>query len=376
MNSKKWLKVWFGTGFSIIALVVSINYIVDPFDIFNSKFLKRPFQINERFVKVKFLEENHHKYNSYIFGSSRIGSTDPKFLEKYLPGSKFYNMTCSSADIYDHLVHLEYFIKQGWEIRNLYIQIDIENMSSFGKFESDYLRKLYPKVANRSLVSGYLDFLTNVFPENTKGKIKENFFKHSDTNYYTYTKGTWLREEFIQRIKNNCEKHIALERSFNTPRNRILKSKKIPEMMAALKRIKELCRENNINLIIFITPHNQNLTDWFVIDDYMNFLEEMAKIVDYYDFSGYNSVTTNNCYYMEMSHYIPYLAKLVAARIFNDNSINVPEDFGKHITKNNVKEHIKKLRKEIIAHDAMPYKERQLISSKPDYSLIPQPNTH
>ena len=32
-------------------------------------------------MKIEFLEKNNKKYNSYMFGSSRIGSTNPQDIE-------------------------------------------------------------------------------------------------------------------------------------------------------------------------------------------------------------------------------------------------------------------------------------------------------
>ena len=170
MNKKKLIKIFLLIYILVFAIpfiyIGMVNYIVDPFNIFHTKFLKEQFQMNERFMKIEYLEENKNKYNSYMFGSSRIGTTPPSVIDKYLESAKFYNFTVSSANLYDYLMHLKYFIKSEYPIKNLYLQIDIDNISSYSRSESDYLRKLHPFVLEENLEKYYLSYfhvLASVF---------------------------------------------------------------------------------------------------------------------------------------------------------------------------------------------------------------------
>jgi hypothetical protein len=83
------------------------------------------------------------------------------------------------------------------------------------------------------------------------------------------------------------------------------------------------------------------MMDTFYKDDYLNYLKSIAKITDFYDFSGYNSITTNNCNYYETSHYRPHIGELIAGRIFKDKNISIPNDFGTWVTKENVDKYLK-----------------------------------
>ena len=42
----------------------------------------------------------------------------------------------------------------------------------------------------------------------------------------------------------------------------------------------------------------------------------MAQILDFWDFSGYNSITVNNRNYYEASHYRPFIADRIAKKAF------------------------------------------------------------
>ena len=75
--------------------------------------------------------------------------------------------------------------------------------------------------------------------------------------------------------------------------------------------------------------------------------QKLASIIDFYDFSGLNSVTRNNLNYYEEDHYRYLVGNMIVKRIFGCGNINVPDDFGVLVTKNNVNEHITKQRWEL-----------------------------
>lgn len=347
MNSKKWIRIWLFSGMFVFLSIGIFNYLINPFEIFHTKILKYRFQMNERFIKINHLDKNYDKYNSYIFGSSRVGTTHPEVIEKYISDSKFYNFTISNANLYDHIMHLKYFLYKKYPIKNLYLQIDLNNMSSYGNDKLDYLRRLHPSVVNESLVAFYLEYLFNFFPFNTKGKIKQNLNNINNGEYFFETTGIWTREKKEQKIIENCNEYVSSEPSFNKLyiRNKTFRFQK--ETLSSLKDIKKICHINNINLYVYITPHNQKMMDEFIISDYLKFLKFLSKITDFYNFSAYNSITTNNCNYYEHSHYRPHVGKLIAAKIFNDPIVNTTKDFGVFVTKYNVEEYLESLKRQI-----------------------------
>jgi len=107
-----------------------------------------------------------------------------------------------------------------------------------------------------------------------------------------------------------------------------------PRLEEVLSKINLLCNENNIELITFITPHRRSVQDAYVIDDYIAFLRTLSKYNNFYDFSGYNSVTIDDHNYYESSHYLSKIGDLIAARILDDKTVVVPEDFGMLVKKN------------------------------------------
>ena len=352
MNTKRWLKIWIILTFLSIPTLILINYIVDPLNILHTKFLKYDFQTNERFIKVEYLDKNNYKYNSYLFGSSRIGTTHTKDIEKYIPNSKFYNLTVSLGNFYDYLNHLKYFLKKNYKLDNIYLQIDIGNMGYYGNSNLGYLGKLYPPVIDESLDMFYIEYLTSFLPMSIKGKIQLNINNNKESENHIFTTGIQTNSKKEQLLNSNCKEYIKNEPTFHRSNKRVFSAIFVNETIEALKNIVKLSKENNISLYVFTTPYNKNMMDTVKINDYLEFLKSISKVVNFYDFTGYNSITVNNCNYYEHSHYRPLVGKLIAARIFKDNTVEIPEDFGVYINEDTIENHLVNLRHQIDKYDS------------------------
>jgi hypothetical protein len=353
IRANKWIKYFISMSLLSIGFLMILNYTIDPFNIFHVKLLKHQYQQNERFLKIEFLEKKHDNFNGYMFGSSRIGTTNPKSIEKYLPGSSVYNFSIASANFHDYVEYLRYFIESGYPIQTLYLQLDILNMSKYGHDKSDFLRRAHPYVSDESVFAYYFSYLTGVFPVNIKGKLRLNKKNiGSDKKEYFLNTGVWARPDREKRISNNCDEYVKHVPSFrNTVIKRELGYTKSSENLKALKRIKEIAENNNIKLYVFTTPPNHRIMDIFKIKDYLNYLRDISSVVNFYDFSGYNSITKNNCNFYESKHYRPHIGDMIAARIFSDKSKFVPSDFGVFVTKKNIDKHLKRLNREIEEYD-------------------------
>jgi len=117
----------------------------------------------------------------------------------------------------------------------------------------------------------------------------------------------------------------------------------------ALRDMDELVKftkKYHINLLILINPIHQTTYRDTDLPLFSAFKKQLAAMTDYYDFSGLNSVTTNNYYYYETSHYRPTAGDMMLKRIFGYPPVVVPNDFGVLVTKQNVDEHLRRLHRQ------------------------------
>lgn len=117
----------------IIALTVPVvNYAIDYYGVF--RWSEREFiesnEINDRFVKIEYLlrNRNFEKYDSYLWGSSRVQKTDTK-----LTGKRTYNMGAPAGMPEDCLRDLKQLQKHGVFIDTVYLGLDDLSYLTDGK---------------------------------------------------------------------------------------------------------------------------------------------------------------------------------------------------------------------------------------------------
>ena len=119
------------------------------------------------------------------------------------------------------------------------------------------------------------------------------------------------------------------------------------------KNVIELCQENNIDYRVFISP--THATQYEAIDraglwpTFEDWKREVVKITPVWDFSGYNSITTETISesmknYIDNSHYSQYTGDLVLNKIFADRTNSVPQDFGVLIDRSNLESHLQQIK--------------------------------
>lgn len=359
MNNKTWNVYLINIILSSVILLAIANWIIDPFNVFESKILKKDYQLNERFCKIKYLNSNHHLYNGYILGSSRVAAIQPKLLEQYLPEHKFYNMTVGGCTQYDNLLFLKYFLNNGFNIRTLYLQIDIPDVNGFNPLSINQYVRHHPNVMNESLVGFYSEYLTTLPWKNFWGKINLNLSNSNSIKNMRYdiqNTGCWYLDYANQLIQNDPEYYASLEPSFHEEvTSRYQMGKYLEDNIQALKEIKKLADQNKIQLIVFVPPYHHLMMDSFNQESYVHYLSALSDLFDFWDFSSYHPMVFNNQYYYSKSYFTSELVKLMLARIFEDNTIKVPDDFGIYVRKFNLSSHLEYKRKEIVQRDEQKF---------------------
>lgn len=349
ISSKKWSFLSISLILMIcLVLPALLNLLIDPYTIFHTSTLKQELSVNQRFNKIEYLKYNPNKYNSFMLGNSRIGTTHPKALEQYLPNSHFYNLTLSAGNMEDMVIHIEYLIHHNKPIKNIYLQLDYQDMIYWGHDQKNYEYIQHPDVSKISYLKFYSDYLLIMPFLNFKEKISRNLIPTLESKVIqdTYETGMWIAVKKEKMIKNNPQKYIRNEPSFHVQTINIWKKDPLvyTKMLTALQKIVTLSQQNNINLILYTTPYNHAMLNCFQLDDVAQYLEDISKIHAYYFFSDYNSVTMNDENYYESGHFRGIVGELIAAKIFNDPKKHLPSDFCTYITQSNFlsyKEHIK-----------------------------------
>ena len=337
------------SALSFIFFLVLVNLIVDPYYIFRTPFLKLQHQINDRYAKVSYIKRHPHEVDSLIMGSSRMLFTKPSIVEAYLPESRFYNFGTIGSTLCENYAHIKYFTQSGYKLKNVYIGIDVALALTTSRWsDTDSLIKLHPDVTSKNRLEYYWSYLT-IFPKNDlREKLRINITGKAPQSYDIEKDGTiYAPSVYENKGKDIAQQPILFPAMVQALINR---TPSAAENLDALKKLTALCKEHNIRLILFTSPDNRHMVDTYTADDYFQFLREMAQIVDFWNFGGYNSITLKDGNYADLSHYRPFVSKLIAARIFGDKSTPVPDDFGSLVTKENVETRLASLKKNFLEH--------------------------
>jgi hypothetical protein len=351
MQSSQFVKVWFLSVISIIIMIASLNYFIDPFGVFHSGLFTKSKSLNERVVKIDYLSQHKARYNAFMLGSSTMGTTDPKALEKYVKGSHFYNLTCSSSNMYDFKVLIKYLLESGYEVKNLYMQIDLTSLREYGKHPS-HGQKHHYLVNHQPAWQFYLEYLT-IFPyEAMKAKVFMALEDANATEFDIENSGMWFVRYKDKARAKDIDAYIQNEHSFRKKSRRTRGIEKNFDMIISdYQEIVKMCKAHDVNLTVLTTAYNHLRLDAFKIEDVLHFIKALATYHDIWVFSDYNSITNDDKNYYEVNHFIPKVGALKAAKIYHDTEVFIPEDFGCHVTKEHIDACIERERENFLSHD-------------------------
>ena len=348
------------TVVSIVFGVGAFNFIMDPYGVMNTPKI-------HRLNKLKPTKENHTrlfkavevirlKPQHIILGTSRANlGLDPRHPAFSNEGSETsYNLGLQDANVYEILRYFEHAIANQSQVKNIAIGMDYLSFNEHSKPKAGFdetmlgMQKISGRVIVNLLLS--LDALSasqKTLAENVlKGRHNSEFV--NGMRVLHIDKLPWTMGYFTN----------GFTRLSNVYTDYQLSQKRLND----LETIVRICRENNINLKLFISPIHATQLEairaaggW---DTFEQWKREVAKIAPFWDFSGYNSLTTEAIatqmtYYQDSSHYRPEVGNLVLNRIFNYQLDRVPDDFGVLVTPETIESHLQQLRvdREVWASD-------------------------
>ena len=343
MSSKKFLKIVLSLSLFVAIFIGGVNYIVDSYGLNSNKnkYINNLTTINNPSVtnlKIKF------KADYYLIGTSRVMRIDPNLIEKYLNNKKVYNINISGATFKENSM-LAFKLKE-------------QNLNFIYGFDAFSLNK--NRLEQKDLINRYNSF---------KDEINE------DMNINTY----FSIDYFLLNIKDILKKilKIDLYKYFILENNKVCKvtingveehldlsnkgNKKSYTNFEIVKddKILKLAQNTNKNDIFIIYP--KHFYHYILFQKYQDIEEKYFSAIkllvkntnaQVWSFYGINEITLDEYNFDENGwHFKPKISNLIFAKIFNDKSVEVPEDFGVLVTKDNIDEHLENLRKQIKEYD-------------------------
>lgn len=351
MTYKKWLITVLSLILIFASLIIALNFYVDHYAIRLSLFSGKkkiqqsvyPDGLNQHIFNAEFIFREPTKFDSFLFGSSRVGAIDVTKI----PTGRFYNMSYSQGLPAQHLAILKAFLKKGIKIKSVMIGLDEFCFSlSASTHQKHLLRIMHPDIdgPSRPEIFCMYFFRKPDIKELTLWKNRVLLGKLEHRMILTED-GVNLGWQEKEKIIETAKKPI-FDFKISKYKPIIYGQQEIDETFQDIEKLIALSKANNFHITFFITPFYSQL--------YLNNAEELfrvkerlAQLTDYFDFSGINSVTTNALNYYEESHYRYLVSDMIVARIFGDHAVKVPDGFGVLVTRQNIDRHLKNQRREL-----------------------------
>lgn len=342
MTAKKW-SISFVIIIIIILLGIAIlNVIVDPYDYFdgidgiNSNIHDNSYI---RVFKANHIKKFGNNYDAYLIGGSKGGCYQSEKL-KELDGYNYYNtfITCGNFE--------EYYIFSKFIIENTNAKKIILNLSGFECLFDvrTGLKQETPAIlTGKSEIAEFISFLF----KNPKLSIDE--IRHSSATDRQNDDGSRNLATYYKNRSKNPEKYVNEKVIYDLDKDLKMMFEKFstitfssfPNDINYLRKIVNLCKENNVELLVINSPTPLTSRQDFESEVYINFLAQVAQVTDFWDFTSYNDINLNPYNFYDDAHAFYEVNELVIDTIKGTNSY---EGFGKYVTKDNVYEYLQERR--------------------------------
>ena len=345
MDSKRWLACFLATVLLLGAAVVGFNYWVDPFGVFSHKSLEWPsyeMTINPRTAKITYLKDHHQDYDSYILGCSSTSSFPVESLNSYLDAS-FYNMIMYGADMLD-VEEQAFYLVENYEVKNLVVNVYLDNAKDYNTLPDPLRSYTMPAQTTGESSAAFLAKYLFMDPRHSLDKLTawyEDTYLPQSFDVFDAETGAYDKSARDAEAIGDMDAYLESYPVFaNYPEaTNSTNEEAISGTLDALAHIRDLCAEKGVNFLVLCAPVYADYLDYYDWDQVADFYTRLAEVTPYWDFS-YSSVSFEPRYFYDETHFRNCVGEMALARVFGDDSIYIPEDFGVYVTQDNVQAHL------------------------------------
>lgn len=355
MSSKKWLIMFLFCLMILPITLMGINFFVDPFGVFgNMTWYSFSQTLNPRVAKTEYLIENSDKYDSYLVGCSSTSSYPVESLNKYLD-AKFYNTISYGADMLDAEQTVKWLI-ENCTVKNIVLNVYVHNGVKYDVGEDDLTSMMHYKMTDRNALDFYLRYLL-ADPNYAWDKLtdlKNDTWVTQAFDVFDEETGAYDKKMRDSENIGNMENYFIKYPAFTNYPIYPEKMESIEPCMQSVENIVKMCESANINLYVVCSPVYSQYFDCYTNEDLTNFYTALANVTDFWDFS-YSSISYEPRFFYDETHFRNDVGSMAIARIFDDENVYIPDDFGRYITKENVSSLINDVVNRTISFDDSNY---------------------
>ncbi len=347
-NSKRWVAGFLALVLLCVAAYMAVCYRMNPEGYFTNV-QGQPYYFKDDFsraIKARYILEHRDEIEGVVIGGSKCGAVDTDRMTEYT-GLRYYNMYLNLGNFKDYLSFTK-FLAEVVGVKEITLILSNYEVLCYDR---EYRGNNYhtPALFSGKWTSQAAEFLSWMIVDpktilNSKERQNKNpafadslvdgrRSRMSDIRKYNEDP-----DAFAQRILNQYDERLGL--LFSGEIEDYTDVMKLN--LEALKQIKEICADNEVNLRVVIGPSVMTERYRYETEDFYEYCREIVNIIgQVWDFSDYNDINMNLYNYSDHLHYDLEVADLMVDTIFGKDSY---EGFGQILTPKNVEVYLERKR--------------------------------
>lgn len=358
-QSKQWVLSFIAINIILISMFPLINpYRLMPFKVTIPGLNDIKPELYDRQRDIKVFDIAYIKPKTILLGSSRVlWGLDPKNpnLQEYQP---VYNAGILGPPIYEVDEYFKHALINQPKLKRVILALDFYSFNSkfdgrdmnngiFGKNWHEILK------ARRDMIFDFHALADTVFSSLFRRDVKS--LRSDGRLIPDPTTDRELYKDFFSAPKLPAPD--TKPKNINAKELAVIKAKSMKDSLyqpfglskegvKALSDIINTCKQKHIDLIIYLpsTYHNTEVEafhDMKIWNEYKSYLQLVAKMHPFWDFTGWNEISMNRDNYIDGSHHTFAIGNLVIDRIFNRDHSSAPKGFGVLVDSKSVDSHLK-----------------------------------
>lgn len=361
---KKWILLFALVFLGLTCAIGFFNYKADPFGYWGTRrgeydkvstYTKATF---ERHVKVNYISRNPEKYSAVIFGGSNATALNPE-LATELTGNKTYNFSAFNGNSTDYLQLVEFCIETMPNLKEIIIQLSNQEVNTVEKVVGNKLPayitggseflEMFSFIFIKPLESYSL--LMKRLAQKTQ-TLSTKLFVPSENQHPLFDRG-YTEDGKLEVFYENLSDDERIELIFYDKEAEFIPALKIlftedernfrdgNLCIENVKKIKSLCDKSGIKLTLFIGAAFISKKMYLEGEQYYSWLRSLAKVTDFYDFSGFYDANLNPFNFYNAMHYDYETADEILKIVLGGKQNPA---FGEHLSAQNIDQAISRRR--------------------------------
>ncbi len=338
VQSASWIKGFILMFIIGIALLCLYNYFIDPFNYFSKEY--KPVWNYAQYYKANYILQNPKKYDCFVVGGSNSGVLNPEVIEEYTD-YKTYSMTFLNGNWYNYYTYIN-FLVTSTNAKCILLHLSSTDLD-YNREDIESMDTLKPPAVLKDNLGDEIKEISEFLLKQISARVVLN-----DESVVTKKNGMYDWSKMKEQFENNPDSYVQqfvlndYEGRLSELKSVDLNEENIEEALDYAKKIKKLCDENNVKLVVVCGPVFISKRSSFECDVYYDYLKQLISIMDIYDFSDITEINSNPYNFYDTIHYNDIMGNKVIKEVFGKEQTELK---GIKLTKENVDEYIANRRK-------------------------------